>query len=161
MTSNSLQSRANVDCTSLEKYLKSRIWKTADQETRKLLYLACGADPSDQQYTLPIAQIPCEDLQAIDQLWMKYSQGRFGFSAQKPIWEASVQKYFDKTDAWNGFGSRVGWRVNHLFKQNYWKEHAELMFDAKAPVGHLPHMGKRFGILTTEAFMKRLQECPL
>lgn len=157
--SGSSTSSANVDCAQLEKYLKSGMWKTADQETRKLIYLACGADPSNRAMTPSVDQIPCEDLQAIDALWMKYSKGRFGFSAQRPIWDACKQKFFDKTDVWNGFGSRVGWRVNHLLKQNYWKEQSELTFSIQAPVGHFPHMGKQFSILTIEAFLNRLTYC--
>ncbi|CCQ59603.1 GUN4 domain-containing protein, partial [Crocosphaera watsonii] len=29
---------------------------------------------------------PCEDLRIIDQLWVKYSNGQFGFSVQKQIY---------------------------------------------------------------------------
>jgi hypothetical protein len=35
-----------------------------------------------------IEKFPCTDLGTIDQLWVKYSYGRFGFSVQKRIWES-------------------------------------------------------------------------
>ncbi len=51
----------------------------------------------------------CEDLRTIDQLWVKYSNGRFGFSVQKRIWHSiGGNKYADyKTGAtlaikWDG-----------------------------------------------------------
>jgi hypothetical protein len=150
---------ANVDCSQLEKYLKAGMWKTADQETRKLMYLACGANPANRNMTPAVDQIPCEDLQALDWLWMTYSKGRFGFSAQRDIWEACTQKFLDKTDVWNAFGSRVGWRINHLLRQNYWKLQSELDSSLKAPVGHFPHMGKQFSILTLETLLNRLSYC--
>ena len=34
-----------------------------------------------------IDNFPCEDLRTIDQLWVKYSDGRFGFSVQKRIYQ--------------------------------------------------------------------------
>ncbi|NER05575.1 MAG: hypothetical protein F6K17_24805 [Okeania sp. SIO3C4] len=30
--------------------------------------------------------IPCKDLNKVNQLWIKYSDGKFGFSIQKQIW---------------------------------------------------------------------------
>jgi hypothetical protein len=143
----------------LEKYLKSRMWKTADQETRRLFYVACGMSPTEQDSTPPVEQIPCDLFQQIDALWMKYSRGQFGFTAQQSIWQACERKFYDKTEAWNGFGNRVGWRINHFLKPNYWKAHNELTFDLKAPAGHLPHMGKRLSILTVESFMRKLDTC--
>ncbi|MBP0016279.1 MAG: GUN4 domain-containing protein [Cyanobacteria bacterium SBLK] len=34
-----------------------------------------------------IDNFPCEDLREIDQLWIHYSKGRFGFSVQKRIYQ--------------------------------------------------------------------------
>lgn len=33
-----------------------------------------------------IQNFPCQDLRNIDHLWVKYSEGRFGFSVQKKIY---------------------------------------------------------------------------
>lgn len=134
------------------------MWKMADLETRKLIFTATGTSPS-QQTPPAINQIPCADLQALDQLWKQYSAGRFGFSVQRSIWLPLDRKFYSKTDAWAAFGDRVGWRVNNLLKRNYWKQHKELKFATDAPQGHLPHLGDKFGILTVEAFMKHLDLC--
>ena len=60
-----------------------------------------------------IDRFPCEDLRTIDQLWVKYSNGRFGFSVQKRIYESlgGTREYDEKI--WEAFGDRVGWRVNN------------------------------------------------
>jgi GUN4-like len=142
----------------LVKYLKSGMWKMADLETRKLLYLACGLTVADQQNNLPVNMVPCDTLDTLDKLWVKYSKGRFGFSVQKPIWQSCVQKYYDKTEAWKQFGNRVGWRSKGLFNQD-WKKHLDLNFTADAPVGCFPHLGDRCGILTIEAFVNQLEAC--
>ncbi|MEH2424372.1 MAG: GUN4 domain-containing protein [Nostoc sp.] len=91
-----------------------------------------------------VENFPCTDLRTIDQLWVKYSNGRFGFSVQKRIWE-SVGKDYGK------FGDRVGWRkwrtvvVDKWFglrqqteKQSEWLNDSDLLFNTSAPEGHLP-----------------------
>ena len=61
--------------------------------------------------SVSIEKFTCTDLRTIDQLWIKYSNGRFGFSVQKRIWESVGGKPGDidyrllKTK----FGDRVGW----------------------------------------------------
>lgn len=156
---NESEEYAGVDCTQLEKYLKAGMWKMADLETRKLIYMACDVSPTDLKNTPSISQIPCPDLQAIDKLWVRYSKERFGFSVQRSIWLPLEKKFYDKTDAWAAFGDRVGWRVNNLLKRNYWKPYKELSFEANAPKGHLPHLGDKFGIMTVEALTQQIEWC--
>jgi hypothetical protein len=80
-----------------------------------------------------IDTFPCEDLRTIDQLWVKHSNGRFGFSVQKRIYQGfgGTSKY-DK-DIWEKFGDKVGWR-----KGGDWLYYTDITFDKKAPEGHLP-----------------------
>ncbi|WP_286825132.1 GUN4 domain-containing protein, partial [Microcystis sp. LSC13-02] len=80
-----------------------------------------------------IDNFPCEDLRTIDQLWVKYSGGRFGFSVQAKIYRdlGGTREYNQRV--WKAFGDRVGWRVN-----NSWIYHFDVTFDLKAPLGHLP-----------------------
>jgi hypothetical protein len=80
-----------------------------------------------------IDNFPCEDLRTIDQLWVKYSGGRFGFSVQAKIYRelGGTQQYNERF--WNAFGDRVGWRVNKS-----WIYYKDVTFDLKAPLGHLP-----------------------
>ena len=60
---------------------------------------------------------PCADLQLIDQLWLKFSGGRFGFSVQRKIWfEIGGTLEFDgdidsACCAIERLSARVGFRV--------------------------------------------------
>ncbi len=85
-----------------------------------------------------IDKFPCEDLRTIDQLWVKYSNGKFGFSVQAKIYHdlGGTQEYNDKI--WNGFGDKIGWRVRVGFMKNSWIYYKDVTFDLKAPQGHLP-----------------------
>jgi hypothetical protein len=38
-----------------------------------------------------ITSFSYQDLNAVDQLWLHYSKGRYGFSVQKQIWEDILQ----------------------------------------------------------------------
>ncbi len=57
-----------------------------------------------------LATFPCDALCAIDDLWVEHSQGRFGLSVQAQIWHAcgSPDRYL--SEAWEMFGTCVGWR---------------------------------------------------
>ncbi len=85
-----------------------------------------------------IEKFPCTDLRTIDRLWVKYSNGRFGFSVQKQIWQSvggQLGVYDHDIDC--AFGDTVGWRVNNRWLSN----RDDLTFSLKsphAPPGHLP-----------------------
>ncbi|MCA1992305.1 MAG: GUN4 domain-containing protein, partial [Coleofasciculus sp. S288] len=51
-----------------------------------------------------IENFPCSDLRTIDQLWVQHSNGRFGFSVQKKIWQ-EVGRDDDV------FFERIGWQL--------------------------------------------------
>jgi len=86
-----------------------------------------------------IENFPCTDLRTIDRLWVKYSNGRFGFSVQKRIWES----FGGKPGKWDyeiykKFCDRVGW---YEMKKDTWKSYDYLTFSLNAPLGHLPEFG--------------------
>ena len=54
----------------LENLLAAELWDDADRETIDV-----------------IKRFPSQDLNVIDQLWVHYSNGHYGFSVQKQIWE--------------------------------------------------------------------------
>ena len=89
--------------------------------------------------TESIEKFPCEDLRTIDQLWVKYSNGRFGFSVQKRIYQSlgGTTKYYEKV--WERFGDGVGWRENRE-----WLYKEDLTFSEKAPEAHLRVMEEDF-----------------
>jgi hypothetical protein len=122
----------------LEVLLKAGKWKEADQETAKRMFEVMGRQKEGWLRVEDIQQFPCADLCKIDQLWVKYSNGKFGFSVQKKIWErcGSPQEY---NKAWFKFGGEVGWRSKGLLGiGSEWKSYNELTFDTSAPFGHLP-----------------------
>jgi uncharacterized caspase-like protein len=130
-----LKSERGVDYTQLRDLLATGKWKEADQETANKM-LEAGRKEDGWLTVEDIDQFPCEDLHTIDQLWIKYSNGRFGFSVQKRIYESlgGTSEYDDKI--WKAFGDHVGWRVNK--ERLYYKD---LKFNTKAPEGHLPGGG--------------------
>jgi eukaryotic-like serine/threonine-protein kinase len=132
-----LKSARDVDYTRLRDLLAAGKWKEADQETRKVMLKAARREKEGWFDTDSIENFPCDDLRTIDQLWVKYSQGRFGFSVQKKIWLEVGGKVDYETEC--KLGDRVGWR-----KEGKWVnyDYDDLTFKQKAaPVGHLPGNG--------------------
>ena len=84
-----------------------------------------------------IEGFPCAELQTINQLWLKYSAGHFGFSVQKQIWEEVRRNHSE-------FSRAVGWEVDEE-----WLLYSQMTFDTTAPQGHLP-TGKFKNTNTTE-----------
>ncbi|MGK7924758.1 MAG: GUN4 domain-containing protein, partial [Spirulina sp.] len=117
----------------LEALLKGGKWKEADEETGKVMCQVAGREKEGWLDVQSINNFPCEDLRAIDQLWVKYSNGRFGFSVQKRIYQSlgGTRKYDPKI--WNKFGDRVGWRVKGDLLS-----YKNLTFNTSAPQGYLP-----------------------
>lgn len=129
-----LSSDAGIDYTNLRNLLRQRNWRKADEETLHLILKAAGGGNQSWLNVAAIKRVPAKDLRTIDKLWVKYSQGRFGFSIQKRIWESilgtpAVDDYERKCN----FAHRVGWRVN-----NRWLYYNNLSFSTNAPWGHLP-----------------------
>jgi hypothetical protein len=101
----------------LKKLLAEAQWLKADNETIEIL-LQLGEGKKKKWLGIKdIDKIPCEDLHIIDQLWVKYSNGRFGFSIQKELlerfWDGS--QTIDYHYSWCKFGELVGWRVNQVW----------------------------------------------
>lgn len=121
-----LTSAAGVDYTKLQHLLASHNWKEADRETWAVLCQALGK--AIKSYFAPqvLDNLPCQDLQAIDQLWVKYSSGKFGFSIQKQIFESVGGDY-------GKFCALVGWLT-----YNSHNRYEGLKFNLRAPTGHLP-----------------------
>jgi predicted NACHT family NTPase len=98
----------------LETFLKNGQWKEADQETDRLMLQIVGKE-ADQYFSVEdIENFPCEDLRAIDKLWVDYSQGKFGFSVQKKVWMdcGGVPGEYDYWGVYKKFAEQVGWQTN-------------------------------------------------
>lgn len=135
----------SVDLTVLRQRLKAQDWRAADAETRRIL--ETWVHPKGDVFGSPLAtNIPPEVLQTLDQLWTEASGGRFGFTAQKKIWDQVRAKHPDNTDtAAKAFGDRVGWTRSKPDPENFvapeWLTEPELNYSQQAPVGHLPWAG--------------------
>ncbi len=79
-------------------------------------------------------KFPCKELRSIDQLWLKYSGGKFGISVQQQIYQSlgGTKEYNEKV--WESMGDRVGWRQG-----GQWLSYRDLNFSQTAPSGHLPY----------------------
>lgn len=88
-----------------------------------------------------ISKFPCADLYVIDQLWVNYSGGKFGFSVQKQIWRECYNPT-EYNSHWERFGNQVGWRQGlPFFKDWIWEVRVDeggAIYDISAPRGHLP-----------------------
>jgi GUN4-like len=124
-----LASSEGVDYTKLRDLLKEQKWKEANSETTRLMQKVAkrNIDP------MALWNFPKVDLRTIDQLWVKYSNGRFGFSVQKYIYYDCLgeKTYFDP-QAKELFGDRVGWRSGDTWTN-------DRSFKLTAPAGHLPY----------------------
>lgn len=119
----------------LERLLAVRDWKEADQQTRHLILCIANRSKEGWLRDEDIHKFPCQDLQAINLLWLEYSNKRFGFTVQKRIWE-TVNRNVDR------FSNRVGWREN-----NSWIKNVNLTFHLDAPEGHLPQILEVLGFV--------------
>ena len=132
----SLKSDRNVDYTKLRDLLEAQKWQEADEETANVMLQAAERTSQGYLSSSDIESIPCEDLRTINQLWLKYSDGKFGFSVQKDIYESLGGTKEYNEEIWSNFSERVGWKRK---KGGDWLSYSELTMNLTAPVGHLPH----------------------
>ncbi|MGK7872941.1 MAG: GUN4 domain-containing protein [Xenococcaceae cyanobacterium] len=144
-----ISSETGVDYTPLRNLLAAEQWKKADEETFIVMLKVMSRSQG---------QFLCTDLQTIDQLWLQYSNWRFGFSVQKRIYQnLGGTKEYDQ-EIWEAFGDRVGWREN-----DDWRYYNQLTFNLSAKEGHLPAGRDRrqlYHALITESLMA-LETCDL
>jgi len=126
-----LKSAKGIDYRNLEDLLKRQQWKEADEETANLVRKVTNR-VKDWLRDEDIQKFPCEDLRTIDQLWVYYSNGKFGFSVQGQIYReiGGMEEYNERN--WDIFGSLVGWQKNNSWN---WQD---INYSLQAPQGHLP-----------------------
>jgi hypothetical protein len=135
-TQDDLSSERGIDYTKLRDYLKYQQWKKAEWQTYLVMLQAVGRVEGEWLTSEELLNFPCIDLHTINHLWLKYSDGKFGFSVQKEIY-LSVGGKLDGSyneEVWKKFGDRVGWRVNG----NWILDSLPVTYDTSAPMGLLP-----------------------
>ncbi|MDE5117614.1 MAG: GUN4 domain-containing protein, partial [Trichodesmium sp. St2_bin2_1] len=83
----SLVSAKGVDYRKLRDLLKAKKWKEADEETRVKILKVANRESEGWLRQEDAENFSCQDLGTIDKLWVKYSNGKFGFSVQKQIYQ--------------------------------------------------------------------------
>ncbi|MEG4625705.1 GUN4 domain-containing protein [Microcoleus sp. w1-18aA5] len=159
--------------THLRDLLAEGKWKEADEETGKMMIRVSAVTAhkklASEEYDLVISEsrfnpaaaehVPCEDLCTIDRLWLKYSNGRFGFSVQRRIiselGEDELSILSDKTSGSRNYSSRFVQQPSCTLSHNFLKrigwhtkfsdgsdgntiDYNDLTFAIEAPYGHLP-----------------------
>jgi hypothetical protein len=148
-----LSSKRGVDYTKLRDLLASGQWREADQETLAVMLKAANRETEGYLNKESIEIFPCTDLRTIDQLWVKYSNGRFGFSVQKRVWESVGGKPGKQEIIQNKLSDRVGWIKwkNKWLGLGRWRSYDDIIFDLNAPQGHLPALTSWMVIVVVDA----------
>ncbi|MGB7056318.1 MAG: TIR domain-containing protein [Geitlerinemataceae cyanobacterium] len=179
-------SSSEINFAYLEKLLVAEKWQEADRETKIILLKLSGKTQDEKLGVDDIRNFSCEILSTIDELWINYSDGRFGFSVQNRIWHKTRKKslrqilttdIFDifgnsdndnnnEKNYWYSFGERVGWYKEYKQGQKNWVQYQALIFDINAPEGHLPYCREWWKRSRAEhepgrfsALMSRLENC--
>jgi len=142
---NLITKKANY--TKLRDLMAAGKWKEADYETYVVICQALGKEEGEPLWRGELSDVPSEDWQIIDQLWVYYSKRRFGFSVQKKIL---------KQFGWEAFCDQVGWKFENigiaegLVGVNLWLK-LDLAFELNenTPWGYLPNCVYWFFDITT------------
>ena len=119
-------------------FLEAKQWKEADEETIRVMLKISDREKEGYLTQENIEAFPCNALHVIDQLWVKNSNRRFGFSVQQKIYVESGAKLdgsYPGDTSWIKFMDSIGW--NGLYPdQNHRLQ--SVIFNTSAPTGHLP-----------------------
>ncbi len=134
---------AKANYTKLEQLLAAGKWKEADEETYNKMLEVGGKQQQSHMIRgeligiKDIRNFPCPDWRAMDRLWVKYSDGRFGFSVQKQIYQSlGGTKEYDM-EVWKAYETAIGWRKNDRKKENN-GDYSQRTFNSNGSSGHLP-----------------------
>lgn len=132
-----LISDAGIDYTPLQRLLAEQNFQAADQITLQKLCELAGPAAIQRKwlYFTEVEQFPVSDLQTINNLWLNYSEGKFGYSVQREIW-LGVGKNWDK------FWAKIGWKTGN----NWTLYPQEFTWNLTAPKGHLPLSNQLRGV---------------
>lgn len=124
----------DLDFLQLRDFLKNKQWQQADFQTTKLLLKIMDKPYWNEVYPEDIINFPCQELKQIDQLWLYYSNGNFGFSIQQTVW-LSLNDGIDY-EVKKKLGDRLGWR-----KEGQWLNYDQIsqqLEELENPIGLFP-----------------------
>lgn len=137
-------SQASIDYEPLQQLLVAQDFEAADRLTLQKLCELAGPDAIKRKwlYFTEVAQFPVQDLLTLDTLWQVYSEGKFGFSRQRQIWQGLGRD-------WNKFWLRIAWK-----QDNIWTRYPnEFIWDLSAPDGHLPLSNQLRGVRVMDSLL--------
>ena len=133
-----------VDYSDIQTALIQQDFELADRLTLQKMCELAGENAVKRKwlYFTEVNLFPKLDLQTLDQLWLIYSEGKFGFSKQREIW-LGVGKNWEK------FWPRISWKSD-----NIWTRYpGEFIWKLEAPVGHLPLTNQLRGVRVMDSLM--------
>ncbi|ATS18046.1 GUN4 domain-containing protein [Synechococcus sp. PCC 6717] len=139
-----LLSERQIDYRPLAERLVHLEFEAADRLTSQTLCVLAGAAAQKRGwlYFTEVEQLPVTDLQTIDQLWLAFSLGRFGYSVQRQLWLGCGQN-------WDRLWEKIGWRNGKK-----WPRYpSEFIWDLSAPRGHLPLTNQLRGVQLINALL--------
>ena len=102
-----------------------------------------------------VENFSCQDLGTIDKLWVKYSNGKFGFSVQKQIYQSLGGTKEFNLDDYKKFRDKVGWS-----KGEGWLKRKEIHYTGPGLLPwHLPYSGNYRTIEWPFSLMWRIVDC--
>ncbi|NES01548.1 MAG: hypothetical protein F6K22_01050 [Okeania sp. SIO2F4] len=126
-----LVSAKGVDYTKLRNLLAEGKWTEADFETYRVMVKVAGGESEGWLTDEDVDNFSCQDLGTIDKLWVEYSNGKFGFSVQKQIYQILGGTKEANQQVWIAFADKVGWR-----KGGKWLNWWEQGFHNRRPYAH-------------------------
>ena len=133
-----IEDAGGIDPTPLIDQLRAGDFEAADQTTRDLLIEIAGADATKRGYVYwtEARTLDAAALGAVENLWLHYSDGKFGYTVQKDVWRRQ-KGVFDR------FCDKIGWttkdEVTGQARKRRWFGQSEFFYTLQeAPKGHLP-----------------------
>ncbi|MEG3937611.1 GUN4 domain-containing protein [Microcoleus sp. S36b_A3] len=169
-----LSSAVGIDYRNLRKCLAVKDFESANKETKSLFEKISSIDldlmdPDPQNRKIP--RIPCTDICTIDRLWVKYSEGRFGFSVQFMIWSDiylrlyNEKKEFNRREKIESSEDELELSANFDAMYKFYNiigwDDSRRIYQESAPEGHLPSLfwHHPFHYRTMVGVFHRLMSC--
>jgi hypothetical protein len=140
-----LPSACQVDYSEIQRCLGEQDFEAADRLTLQKMCELAGPNAVKRKwlYFTEVNAFPVVDLQTLDQLWLLYSEGKFGFSRQRELWLGVGQN-------WERLWPKIDWKQGNIWTR-YPKE---FTWNLTAPVGHLPLSNQLRGVRVMEALLQ-------
>jgi hypothetical protein len=124
-----LDTESGIDYEPLQKLLVQQDFQEADRLTSQTMCAVAGSEAMARGwlYFSEVGQIKNADLNTINNLWLVYSEGKFGFSVQRKMW-------LNLGKNWEKLWLQIGWKKDGTFT----RYPTDFIWSLDAPKGHLP-----------------------